>query len=135
MPWNQNQSNHSFQSAEDTEKPINQSKLIVNKRSWREGRENVCGRIVIGLGFISDWTKKVALVFKPIVYVVIQNQLLLDDQVNTYRLFHYQNKSFTVFEHHKYLRVFGKRSTSEGIVKNHYFSRHHSESNHTDYYH
>ena len=43
-----------------------------------------------------------ARVFKPIVYDVIQTQLLFDDQVKTYRTCHYQNESFTVFKYHKY---------------------------------
>ena len=82
----------------------------------------MCERIVIGFGFISDWMKKVARVFSSqSCSVVIQNQLLFDDdQEKTYSSIHYQNKSFSVFKHHKYLRVFGKRSTSEDIVKNHY---------------
>jgi len=46
-----------------TDNPTNQSKFKVITCSGLEARENVCQRVTVGLGFTSDWTKKVARVF------------------------------------------------------------------------
>jgi len=55
------------QSAEDTEKPMSQSKLVVSACSGLEARENVCKRVTIGFGLTSDRMKKWCEYFKPIV--------------------------------------------------------------------
>jgi len=37
---------------------MNQSELEANTSNQRQGRENACEQVVIGLSFTSDWLKK-----------------------------------------------------------------------------
>ena len=42
----------------NTNYAMNQSELEANTSNQRQGRENACEQVVIGLSFTSDWLKK-----------------------------------------------------------------------------
>ena len=58
---------------------MNQSKLVITC-SWRKAREYVCKPVTIGFGFTSDWIKKFAGVFEPIVWRSNAKRITFDSQ-------------------------------------------------------
>ncbi len=71
----------------DTDNPVNQSKLEANTCSWHEARENVRERVTIGFGFTSDWLRMWREIFEPITKrsnaKLKQTQLTFDTRVKT----------------------------------------------------
>ncbi len=84
VSYNQNQSYHCGQS-QDTDNPVNKSKLEANTSSWHEARENVRERVTIGFDFTSDWLRKWCEIFKPITQrssaKPTQTRIMFDTQV------------------------------------------------------
>ena len=55
VPKNENPSYYYSVQSQGIRNPVNQSKPEANRCNWREARENMCERVAIGFGFISNW--------------------------------------------------------------------------------